>query len=79
MAKKLKIDFSLSQCACRRDQPPTPMMPPSSAAGSMAHFGVAVMARSLSQPAAYISMPVHAIMAALSVQSSGGGKASWIP
>ena len=57
--------------------PPTPMIPPSSACGSTDHFRKARQLNSLSHPCSHISIPVHAIMAALSVQSSWGGKSSF--
>src|SRR5690242_9603353 len=48
-------------------------MPLSSAPGSIDHFLVAIALKSVRQPASYISIPVQAIMAALSVQYFGGG------
>ena len=56
--------------------PPTPKIPPSSAPGSIDHFRNARQLNLLRQPSSHISIPVHAIMAALSVQSSWGGKSS---
>lgn len=52
-------------------------MPPSGAAGSTDHVLSAPHASSVSHPpSANISMPVQAIMAALSVQKAGGGNES---
>lgn len=66
---------SSSECP-RLVQQSAPNIPPSSALGSTDHFFSARHFRSLSQPRSYISIPVQAIMAALSVQSSMGGKES---
>lgn len=54
------------------------MIPPSSALGSIDHLRIALQFKSLSKPASYISVPVQAIIAALSVHSEGGGKVNRI-
>lgn len=54
--------------------PLTPKIPPSALSASTDHFRSGTHARLLRQPAAYISRPVQAIMAALSVHRAGGGK-----
>lgn len=54
-----------------------PSIPPSAAAGSIDHLRIALQLSSLSQPASYISIPVQAIIAALSVHSEGGGNANF--
>ena len=51
-------------------------MPPSEARGSRDHLRIALQARPVVHPCSYISMPAQAIMAALSVHNSIGGKTS---
>ena len=56
--------------------PLAPNIPPSSALGSIDHFLIALQLSSVTHPHRNISIPVHAIIAALSVQSLIGGNKS---
>jgi len=62
-----------SSCLCH---PGTPRIPPSSALASRVHFLSARQDIVDFQPDSNISMPVHPIIAALSVHSSTGGNTS---
>lgn len=76
-------DYHFEACYISRFlQQLAPRIPASSALGSIDHFRSALHVKSLTHPFSYISIPVQAIIAALSVHSSTGGKVSltsWKP